>query len=309
MQCAACGDNISDGVQCGSCLNHLDYGCAQIAEKTWRKLGNEKRSVWRCPSCRSKATSPLPSPMSDLTTMDIILKEIREMKSQLSGLPSLINDVKVIKGELSELKQSSDYLSGKIDDFASQMAKIQDRVAKVEDMKKTVYSLESEIHSLQLQLSVMDQRSRLNNVEIKGVPQKKDENLFSVVEALYGKTNLSYSKAQINFLHRTPLHGTKEKSIIVSFLNRYAKEEFVAATRACKTLSASDLGYSNSNQRVFVNDHLNASSKILLNRTKSRAKDMKFDYVWVKHGKIHVRKNDTSPVFVISKEDDLNKIA
>ncbi|KOB68632.1 Zinc finger DNA binding protein [Operophtera brumata] len=183
------------------------------------------------------------------------------------------------------------------------------RVTSVEQLQATVVSLETDVSSLKSQLSASEQRSRLNNVEIKGVPLKKDENLFSIVEVICKATNYSFPKTQINYLHRVPLHGSKEKAIVVSFINRYVKEEFVASARACKTLSAAALGFTGTSQRVFVNDHLNAESKNLLNKTKSAAKEKNFNYVWVKYGKIHVRKNETSPAFIVYRESDLNKFA
>ncbi|KOB42460.1 Uncharacterized protein OBRU01_27326, partial [Operophtera brumata] len=105
---------------------------------------------------------------------------------------------------------------------------------RVEQLQATDVSLETDVSSLKSQLSASEQRSRLNNVEIKGVPLKKDENLFSIVEVICKATNYSFPKTQINYLHTVPLHGSKEKAIVVSFINRYVKEEFVASARACK---------------------------------------------------------------------------
>lgn len=231
------------------------------------------------------------------------------MKRQLIGLPTLIEDVKSIKEELKDLKSSSDFVSNRLDDFTTKVADIENRVTGIEQLQETVTTLDAEIASLKFQLSASEQRSRLNNVEIKGIPLKKEENLFVIVEAISKAAKYSFPKTQINYLHRVPLHGSKEKAIVVSFINRYVKEEFVAAARACKTLSAADVGFSGASQRVFVNDHLNAASKNLLNSAKLLAKEKNFSYVWVKYGKIHVRKDDSSPVFIVYRETDLNKIA
>ncbi|CAH2091571.1 unnamed protein product [Euphydryas editha] len=69
-----------------------------------------------------------------------------------------------------------------------------------------------------------------------------------------------------------------------------------------------ELGFGDSALKIFVNDHLTAENKKLLTMVKSIAKEKNVCYVWVKHSKIHVRKNDTSPVHIIGKESDLNKI-
>lgn len=303
--CSSCGDQFNDGVQCTACMKWLDFSCAQLTEVGWRRLGEQRRSDWKCPTCRS---SPLPSPTSNPISMDILFTEIRELKQQLTSLPALIEGVRVVKDELRELKNSNEFISNKLDEFSKQMSDIQKRMKKFDKLDQKVHSLEADVLTLKSNLSDQDQRSRLNNVEIKGVPLKKGENLFSIVESICKTTGTGFCKSQINFLHRSPLHGTNEKSIIVSFLNRYVKDEFIASARSYKDLSAADLGYTSAKQRVYVNDHLNGALKMLLNKTKSKTKDTNYKYVWVKHGKIHVRKSDTSPVLIIANELDLNKL-
>lgn len=182
------------------------------------------------------------------------------------------------------------------------------KASEFEKVKDTVSILETELASTKLELSTHDQRSRLNNVEIKGVPLKKDENLFSIVDAISRKISYSCPKSQINYISRVPMHNSKEKLVIVSFLNRYIKEDFIAAARADKDLSTSDIGFQGASQRVYVNDHLSVESKKLLNKTKSAANEKRYEYVWVKHGKIHVRKDVNCKPFIIRKETDLNKI-
>ncbi|KOB71067.1 Zinc finger DNA binding protein [Operophtera brumata] len=283
MKCSACGGGFNDGVQCGACKKHLDFGCAQMSKTGWRKLGNERRAAWKCSACRSSspASAPAPAGASEPASLEAVLKEVKDLRRQLVGLPTLIQDVKSIKDELKELKSSCDFANNRLDGFAIKIAEVENRVTSVEQLQATVVSLETDVSSLKSQLSAM----------------------------ICKATNYSFPKTQINYLHRVPLHGSKEKAIVVSFINRYVKEEFVASARACKTLSAAALGFTGTSQRVFVNDHLNAESKNLLNKTKSAAKEKNFNYVWVKYGKIHVRKNETSPAFIVYRESDLNKFA
>ncbi|KAF9416461.1 hypothetical protein HW555_006222 [Spodoptera exigua] len=261
---------------------------------------------WKCPACRvSSPTLLSPQPTASL---DTVLSEIREMKHQLLDLPTLVNDLRSIKDELSDLKKCYDFSSGRLDEFDTRLNNLESKVSEFEKVQDTVLSLQSELASAKLELMSHDQRSRLNNVEIKGVPLKKDENLFSIVEAIGRKIKYNCPKAQINYISRVPIHNSKEKLVIVSFLNRYVKEDFVAAARADKDLSTSDLGFQGASHRIYVNDHLSVESKKLLNKTKIIAKEKRYEFVWVKHGKIHVRKNVNCNTFIVRKEQDLNKI-
>lgn len=312
MKCASCNSHFNDGVQCASCKRHLDFGCASITEGGWRKLGADRRSSWKCPRCRISsplpAPSPSPAPAPEPASLETILIEIRDLKAQLAGLPMLSDDVKFIREELKELKTNCEFNSNRLDDFSVKLSDVETRVAGLERLQESVSSLQSEIVSIKSELSASDQRSRLNNVEIKGIPVKKDENLFVILDNICQKVNFTIPKPQINYLSRIPLFNSKDKSIVVSFLNRYVKEDFIAAARSLKTLSAQDLGFSGQTNRVYINDHLNPESKKLLNKTRTIAKEKDYRHVWVKHGKIHVRRQDGSAVIVISKDKDLNKL-
>ncbi|KAH9643581.1 hypothetical protein HF086_011362 [Spodoptera exigua] len=304
--CASCNERFNDGVQCSSCKKYLDFSCASMTEVGWKKLGADRRAQWKCPACRvSSPTLLSPQPTASL---DTVLSEIREMKHQLLDLPTLVNDLRSIKDELSDLKKCYDFSSGRLDEFDTRLINLESKVSEFEKVQDTVLSLQSELASAKLELMSHDQRSRLNNVEIKGVPLKKDENLFSIVEAIGRKIKYNCPKAQINYISRVPIHNSKEKLVIVSFLNRYVKEDFVAAARAEKDLSTSDLGFQGAPHRIYVNDHLSVESKKLLNKTKIIAKEKRYEFVWVKHGKIHVRKNVNCNTFIVRKEQDLNKI-
>lgn len=307
MKCAMCNAEFNDGVQCSSCKKRLDFGCANISEASWRRLGSDRRSAWKCPSCKI-SSSPSPSSSAEPASLDSVLSEIREIKKQLSGLPVLLSDIKTIKEELNNLKQSCEFNHAKLEDFNNRLSEVEIKMKEFEVQQVAIDTLTNDVAKLQHDLLVSDQRLRVNNVEIKGVPQQKNENLFKILEKIRDCVNSSFPDSQVNYISRIPSHNSSEKPIIVSFINRYIKEEFLAAARGRKNLTASDIGFKNNQQKVFLNDHLNADVKKLLNKTKVMAKEKDYKYVWVKFCKIHIRKTDSSAVFIINKESDLNKI-
>lgn len=305
MICAQCNSDYSDGVECGACRRALCFNCSGISESGYRKLGTDRRAMWKCPTCKIASPNPANPPAVSLET---VLKEVREMKQQLVGLPVLIQEFNNLKTELSEVKKSCQFNSDKLEDFSKRLDDADKKLAEVHSLRNSLQTAVNTIDELKRQITTTEQWSRLNNVEIKGIPLKKDENLFSIVEKLGSKCGYTVPKTQINYISRVPTYNSKGKAIILSFLNRYVKEEFIATARACKDLKACDLGFSGDTQRIFVNDHLTPDMKNLLTKSKSKAAEMGYQYKWVKYGKIHVRKNDTSPVIIISKSSDLNKI-
>lgn len=308
MKCAECGVSFNDGVQCSTCKKHLDFKCANISEAGYKKLGADRKAIWKCAHCRSQASSPAPADKMS-PVLDTILSELREVKLQLASLPTLLEDVKLIKQEISELKTSMEFNSAKLDEHSIKISDLERKMTDFQNLRSSFDASLSDVATLRKDLAAKEQWARLNSVEVKGVPVKSGENLFTVTEALTKAVGYGFPKTQINYISRVPVHNSKEKTIIINFLNRYIKEEFIAAARSKKILTAADIGFEGNSQRIFVNDHLTPDSKNLLTKTKSHAKEKGYNYVWVKFCKIHVRKNDTSRVFIVTCERDLNKIA
>lgn len=303
MKCASCNTYFNDGVSCNGCKRDFDFGCALISEAGYRKLGPDRRAQWRCPQC--KTASPKTT-AAEQVTFETVLLELREQKVLLSRLPELINDVKSLKNEIMELKLSCEFNSAKLEEFESRIVTVENKVSSIQQSRSTISS--DEIAALKKDNAHREQWSRLNNVEVKGVPIRNTENLFSLTEKISAAIGYSFPQTQINYIARVPTHNSKGKSIIISFINRYIKEEFVAAARAKKRILARDIGFTADENQVYINDHLTPETKKLLTRAKEIAKNKNYCYVWVKYCKIHIRKNDTSPAFIVSKESDLNKI-
>ncbi|XP_075992905.1 uncharacterized protein LOC142987851 [Anticarsia gemmatalis] len=220
----------------------------------------------------------------------------------------LANDIRDIKDELSQVKSTCESTEQKLEEYGSRLTVVEDKVNKLEKLQEVITCLQTDLEKVKFDFASQEHRSRLNNVEIKGIPTKKGENLFSIMETIGRKISFNCPKSQINYISRVPMYNSNDKFIVVSFLNRYVKEDFIAAARANKELSTADIGFQGATQRIYVNDHLSVEHKKLLTKVKAIAKERNYQYVWVKHGKIHVLKNQSTKLIIIRKEADLNKI-
>ncbi|CAG9136280.1 unnamed protein product [Plutella xylostella] len=275
MRCADCDHDFTDGAQCGACKKHYDFKCAGVAESSYRKM---KRLSWRCIACSRGHSSPTVQRVQP--SLEDIMDKLNKLTDQLAPLSALIEDMKCVKQEIQEVKSSCSFMSSQLDDFVNKLKLIDGRVKDLEATKVELATTKEQLLSIQRSLLAKDQWSRANNVEIKGVPMKKTENLFKLVEAISTHVNYDFPKSQINYVSRLPTYNSKEKSILISFVNRYVKEDFVAAARGMKSIQASDIGFNDSNNRIFVNDHLSSEQKKLLNETKTAAKIKQHLYVW-----------------------------
>ncbi|XP_047027699.1 uncharacterized protein LOC124635788 [Helicoverpa zea] len=304
-KCGACDDPLSDGVRCTSCNQDLHFHCAGVTETGYRRLGDRKLA-WRCSKCKiSGAVSPKPNSDS------VILREIKALADKLSPLESLKEELSLLRTEFADLKTSLSETNKDLKAFNDKIKEFEVRLQQVEKVQVQVDVLRSRLDTLEEENNTKEQWSRMNNVEIKGVPQNSHENLFDVISKIGKKIDYPVSKAQVNFINRVP---TREKDhtkpIIVSFCNRYVKEDFIAAARLVLKTGPLTSGQIDlpGNQRIYINDHLTLRNKALLAKIKKVAAERDFQYVWVKHSKIHARKTDTSPTIVLKSEKDLTKI-
>ncbi|CAG4985535.1 unnamed protein product [Parnassius apollo] len=141
--CESCSNEFNDGAQCYVCKKYYDFGCAGITKRGFRNLGADRRAQWKCLQCKKVSFSPSPSrPSSEATpggnsggesaTLDVILKEIREMKNLVTTVPSLIEDIKSIKVELIHLKESCEYNSSLVKSFHDQVSSLERGVSQIE---------------------------------------------------------------------------------------------------------------------------------------------------------------------------------
>lgn len=108
----------------------------------------------------------------------------------------------------------------------------------MEALQDKIISLSNELTLIKNNLANRDQWYRLNNIEIKGIPIKKNENLFIIMDNICKAIGFPVDKSHINYISRVRVHNSKEKSIIVSFTNRNIKEDLIASARAKKKISA-----------------------------------------------------------------------
>ncbi|CAH1113213.1 unnamed protein product [Psylliodes chrysocephalus] len=81
----------------------------------------------------------------------------------------------------TELRIFSQICSGKIDEFQLSICEIGNFMKTFEVMKEENEDLKKRVTTLECRLNDFEQYSRLNNIEIQGVPERKDENISNIV--------------------------------------------------------------------------------------------------------------------------------
>jgi putative hemolysin len=82
------------------------------------------------------------------------------------------------------------------------------------------------------------------------------------------------------------------------------KEAILLAKKGNKFVRASDLNFQDSNNNIYVNEHLTASNKNLFWLARN-TKQLGYKYCWTKGGKIFIRKDEESRVIRVTKTSDI----
>lgn len=280
LQCDGCNSNVTrtnPGITCsGSCKSSYHYNCIDLPKAEKLMLQNSNNLSWICTACKNTS--------------------VRSTSTE----PTLSDVMRAI----SELKNSVEFCSKKIDDFEQKLNGFSEKI-------KLIEPLQSQCNAIQLKVDDFEQRSRMNNVEIVGVPEKQNENLLNLItKQLSNIIQYPIVEQDIDTIHRVASfdhNTTRPKNIIVRFVSQLKKENFLASARKNKNLTANNLNFAEAN-KIFLNDHLSPKNKLILRQVRESARDNSFKYVWVRQCKIFTRKNDNSPIIIINSERDIKKI-
>lgn len=199
--------------------------------------------MWRCPECKSsRSSSPCPgkteSSLSDVNPQGSIQEELRKIATRLLVLDTLSDDIKLIKSEVQHLKNSLELAHDSIRGFTDKLNELEVKTNKMESLVEELPAIHTELSKLQHDMHQQEQWHRTANIEIKGIPLKQNENLYKIVQDIGEVLDCPIKKTDINFITRVPSrHKESGKPIVVSFMNKYQKEDFMVAVRKRKEIT------------------------------------------------------------------------
>lgn len=139
-------------------------------------------------------------------------------------------------------------------------------------------------------------------------PKKKTEYLISIVKEL-GKTVSCEIKDEniirISRAVKKNPENARPRSIIVEFNNINKRDQFLASTisynrsNPSDKLNASHVGCNGSKLPIYVTEHLSPFNKSLHAAARQVAKEKGYKFVWIRNGRIFVRRNEQDRYIVI----------
>lgn len=262
---------------------------------------------------------------SDLTSKLSSMKT--DLESQITNIQSDINTV--IKNDLNKIKADLVVIESNQSQLFTDMGSVKEAIEfqdgiqkdltkKVSDISSAsstygsdIGRLQEQVRSLQSDLNDQQQRDRATNLELSGIPEKSNEKLSDYFINITKFLELQSSTSDIIHITRirpmSPVPG-RPKAIVVKLVSRSLRDSILSAVRARRGINTSDIGIPGDRKQIFINEHLTPYNKLLHKNIKEKAAAAKYQFVWVRDGKLFTRKNDTSSTIRIRNNSDLNKI-
>lgn len=212
-----------------------------------------------------------------------------------------------------DFTETTDFLSSEQSDIKCELKLARETVAKLEAANQ---KLQSDIENIELRLQQTEKLSRSCNLEIQCIPERRNENLANLVKKLCGIINVPITDREIRSCRRVAKlnpSSNRPRNVLVTLPSERYRDEIISGVRRYNKsnpkdlLSSTHIGVTGERSFLYVGEHLSKMCKDLHAATRKLAKDKGFKYVWIKYGRVYVRKDETSPAIHVKNMAVLEK--
>lgn len=331
--CSQCNSNISTKkhVYCSNCNSSYHFSpCCSLTEIAYKNLTIENKAEWRCHRCKVRTRSETNNAYQTITFEEVSqqkkpreddeesnsstkkFKDSLTITSLNSGLISVQSELKDIKSSIELLNKTVienntqnssiiNELKNSITQMASSVASL---ATKVSDLYEKKAKQEIKINEIDTKVNQLDQIMLKNNIEIKNV-SNSEISATEILTKIAESVNVEINNSDINNAYRINKAANKT---IIEFTTLNKKRELMSKFKQhridAKIVNQTDDG----NKFIYINDQLTAYNRRLLWSAKTKAKECGWKFVWIRNGTICARKNETSPLIMITNNADIELI-
>lgn len=262
------------------------------------------------------------------SSLAAINSSIAGMKSDLELLTThtteIRNDINVLRAEQEafkrqmialdignkDLTQRIDSLEGSLQLTSSQCDEFMKKISTLEGRFTSAERDDSLVAELEGKIDTLEQQARACNIEVCNVPERRGENLITLIASIGEKIKFPITQNDIISIHRVPqkiLNKDRPKNIVVRFSSVPFRDNVLSAYRLAKGLKSDQIGIAGTSHTIYMNEHLTLKKKLFFRECRLEANKHKFKHCWVKHSTILVRRTDMSTILAIRNNNDFQK--
>lgn len=327
--CGKCNRGFSFNAHranCSRCDAHFHFKCINLAKEEFAKI----KSKWLCTICTETVEvdrmGPIKSGIADKSGLSVPDKTIDtgevSMKDLMRELIVFKTEIKQTNLDMTNsLNSYSEWIveNGKKIDLAT--SKILELTTEISNLRQENVNLKKNVHELTVKVNTLEQAAKDNVLEIHGVPFKADENLLEIVGKLSEVVGFEFSENMVDncyrYKSREDAKSKKSKDatdrpggIVVKFVRKIDMDLFVKKLREKRNVNTRHLGFMDGQSNpVYVNNSLTQWKRQLFNSAKKAKAEKQYTYLWVRSGRIFMRKNQGDRFVPIDSEEDIAKLA
>lgn len=281
----------------------------------------------------------LDASVSDVSNVTIRARHVQQSQSDLVNdcyvtedslrrilseeLSSMIEDkikklvsvhLNTINDRITEFNESIVYFNKQYEEMKVDLQK---KSAIITGLQKDNETLQFNVKDLSHRLNLTEQNMRESNLEINGIPEHKTENLPTIIAQLAKTVDCQVRDEDVFHVTRVAKlnkDGDRPRTVIVKLRSPRHRDTMLAAVAKYNRnnpkgkLSTQHLGMAGSPRSVFVAEHLTPANKSLHAAARLKAKKEGYKFVWVRNGRIYLRKDEYSPAYFVRNRESLDSI-
>ncbi|XP_063838184.1 uncharacterized protein LOC135087316 [Ostrinia nubilalis] len=318
-------DNLSpDAIskwQCPMCMSKQRKGdnSARLARPSTPTSQAEISfmNVTRRAAASKPVTAAAPNQNDDFIRRSDLRELLREEMSNIlkSHNAELTSTLSKFSEKISNLSTSVEFMSEKFDRITEEF---QQQKQEITTLKNENAGLRTEVDNLNSKLQLIDQLSRASSLELQCVPEKKAENVVQIIKQLGRVVNCPINDHDIHYCSRVAKlnpNSTRPRTIIAKFSSPRMRDSVLSAVvrhnrqHSQDKLNTTDFGFDPEKKSpVFVIESLSHENKQLHAAARQRARELKYKFVWIRAGRIFMRKNESSEAIFIRNSSVLDKL-
>ncbi|KAL0859976.1 hypothetical protein ABMA27_010292 [Loxostege sticticalis] len=257
-----------------------------------------------------KRQAPSTSPQSEAFSLPVTQKDVREIvtdivQTQMNFFLAQVGVTisKSINRELSSLKEEIESVKNSMD-FINEKFEVANS------------ALQNTVNLLTNKINVLEQNARMNNIEVQCVAENKNENLNTIIMQI-AKTGCCLTEENVLTCTRVAKNeksNPRPRAIIAQLSSPRLRDNLLAAAitfnKQNKTnkLNSGHIGMAGERKPIYIMEHLSPANKSLHAAARIKGKELGYKYVWIRNGRIFMRKTDDSAYIIIRDKDFLDKL-
>lgn len=137
------------------------------------------------------------------------------------------------------------------------------------------------------------------------MPFTPRENIYNLLEDVSRALSVTWYRTYISVAHRVPARNNDRKppAILVHCVARSVKADWLLAKKDKKVLVAKEINPVFPQSPVFVSEHMTVETRLIFNRGRGLVKASKLAFVWIKDGRVLVKKRVEGPQSILCRKD------